>query len=472
LLDLTDNALTAEGIRPLAGSPRSARLRHLALENNRLGDEGAALLAESPHLRSLGWLTLGNNGISSELSRRLVACLPNLTVFHGDGGFHTAEGLDALREGLTAGGSQDAVNAAIEKRLVQAILDDPDDMEARDLYARFLQDVHSPWWVVIYLQRPEQEAPAEVLQRWRGWFEAGRNEWLAPLLPWAQLFEDRESFDRGFLRKVHFPRPLPDHVAEPLSRFPPLALLPLEVQRGHMTGEGAFQVFACRSCLSSMNRLDFRVISVPELRHVLDSPHLTALEELSFGHCGLDDEAARLLADSAKAATLRILDFGRGEGETPPEVRNRVGPDGLRALGQSPHLSRLRALGLQGNAIGDEGLEALLTAPSLAGLTGLDLRCTGLSEVGWRRLSEWPRLASLRILRLGGEEIVADALVDFLARSPSLAQLYELEVGLTDEGAHLLAASPYLANLRLLRVSGVTEAGRELLRARFGSRLV
>src|SRR5437763_13819849 len=100
---------------------------------------------------------------------------------------------------------------------------------------------------------------------------------------------------------------MPDEIAESLTRFPPLALLPLEVQRGHMTGEGAFQVFARRSCLSRMNRLDFCAITPRELRHVLDSPHLTTLEELSFGHCRLEDEAARLLAASPKMEGLRIL---------------------------------------------------------------------------------------------------------------------------------------------------------------------
>src|SRR5439155_5558018 len=123
--------------------------------------------------------------------------------------------------------------------------------------------------------------PTEWVERLRRWFEAGRNHWLAPLLPWAQLFDDSESFDRGFLRKVHFPRPLPDEVAESLTRFPPLAFLPLEVQRGHMTGEGAFQILARRSCLARMPRLDFRAITAGELRHVLDSPHLTTLEKLS-----------------------------------------------------------------------------------------------------------------------------------------------------------------------------------------------
>jgi len=75
-------------------------------------------------------------------------------------------------------------------------------------------------------------------------------------------------------------------------------------------------------------------------------------------------------------------------------------------------------------------------------------------------------------LRLGREEIPGDDAVESLARSPHLVQLHELELGLSDEGARVLAASPHFTNLWALRVNaGVPDAGRELLRKRFGSRL-
>lgn len=51
-----------------------------------------------------------------------MARLPNLTVFCADGGFLTDEHLDALRESLTAGGSAEEVNFAVETRLIQAML--------------------------------------------------------------------------------------------------------------------------------------------------------------------------------------------------------------------------------------------------------------------------------------------------------------------------------------------------------------
>ncbi len=489
VLDLGDNAVTAAGVRALAASPRMGRLRHLALDRNAVGDEGAAAVAASPHLRALGWLTLRDGGVSRPAANQLIAQLPRLTIFAANGGFLTDEQLEATREGLAAGGSEDDIIAAAEDRLVRAILDDPEHMQARDQYASFLSDGHSPWWVVIKLQNPDYWCPDEVRQRWTQWFEANRNEWLAPLLPWAQLFDDRESFDRGFLSKVAFTGPPPDDVARSLARFPPLALLPLEVQRGNMVGEGAFQVFTHRRCLARMTRLDFRSIRPTELAHVLRSPYLTALEELSFGFCRLDDEAARLLAESPSVARLRSLDFGRPseDGGWDGDAANRIGPNGLAALGASPHLSGLRSLGLFGNrTVGDAGVRALLDAPLLRPAV-LDLRSTGLTVAAVRALAESPWSGPLRTLRLGGLDALADDALEALAASPRLAGLHELDVcgarrdpgvaglPMTDAGARALAGSKHLARLRVLRVScwaGLTDAGVATLRERFGAGLV
>lgn len=350
--------------------------------------------------------------------------------------------------------------------------DDPDDLRARDLYASFLRDVQSPWWVVIYLQRPgaEKDSLPEAFDRWRTWFAAGREDWLAPLLRWAKLFDDNESFDRGFLRKVHFFGAIPDEVAEALARFPPLAFLPLEVQRGHVTGEGAFQILARRPHLSTMDRLHFRAISTPELVHVLESPHLGTLKELSFGHCRLDNGAAQLIAASSKLASLVVLDFGRGDENTTRDHHNRIGLDGLAAV--ASHLSRLQSLGLHGNTIGDEGVEVLLSARPLEGLIALDLRSTGLSDVGVRHLAASSRVASLKTLRLGGDDILGNEAVASLVRSPHLSQLRELELGIADAGAEVLASEPCFPRLQRLRVNdGMTDVGRELLRKRFGSQL-
>lgn len=398
-LYLSDNAITEVGARAIASSPFLRQLRKLHLDRNSIGDEGARAIARAPHLRSLRWLSLDNNQITRAVGRELIAAFPELAYLSADAGLLSSEHLDAVREGLAAGGTDADVHAAVEDRMVQAILDIPNDMKPREMYGSFLHNAGSPWWVVISLQNPEFSAPAEVEQRWRGWFEAGRDEWLAPLLPWVEMFDDADSFDRGFLRKVHFHTPLPDEVAESLARFPPLALLPVEVQRGHMTGEGAFQILAHRRCLARISRLEFTRVTTNELEHVLKSSYLSGLEELAFGPCDLDDEVARLLASTPGLSRLKSLDFGWNAAPT-VEQSNRVGIEGLNALGSSPHLTAIQELGLQGNpSVDDRAIGVLLTAPNFTNLVSLDLRDTSVTDVGLRRLAESSLGQSLEVLR-------------------------------------------------------------------------
>jgi hypothetical protein len=248
-----------------------------------------------------------------------------------------------------------------------------------------------------------------------------------------------------------------------------------------MTGEGAFQVMARRKNLARVTRLEFRAATPRELVHVLGSPHLTALEELAVGHCGLGDEAIRLLVSSPVLARLRELDLGWPSDDGGKETANRVGPDGLAVLGASPAVAGLRSLGLRGNrTVGNAGLGALLAAPHLTGLEALDLRSSGLSGAGVRALAESPRSGALRVLRLGGLDAIDDDAVTALAMSLHLRNIEELEIAgaragacipVTDAAAHALAASETLVNLNVLRVTHwatLTDAGRAVLADRFG----
>lgn len=477
-LELSRNQITSAGARALATSPRLRHLRQLQLEHNSVDDEGADAISASPHLRGLRWLTLADNTIGREAGRRLIAALPQLTVFSADSGFLTDEHLEAVRAELRAGGSDEDVNAAVGDRLVQSILDNPDDMTTRELYGRFLRDVNAPWWVVVSLQNPQAAAPEEVVERWRGWFEQGRDSWLAPLLPWAELFDDSESYDRGFLRKVRFNGPVPDAVAHELARFPALALLPLEVQRGNMTGEGAFQILARRRHLAHMWRLEFVAVTPTELAHVLASPHVSGLEELAFGPCGLPDDAAHLIA-SAAPENLLALDFGACRDESVGRA-NRIGPDGIAALGASPRLAELRTLGLAGcDTVGENGLRLLLAAPNLARLERLDLRSTCLTTEGVRELLAAPAVARLTALQLGGLDRLTAEVVQAIARAPKLRNLEELNLEQTGESAPgdaaalELAGSGALRTLNVLNVRGwqLTDRGRDALRTRFEDRV-
>jgi hypothetical protein len=127
--------------------------------------------------------------------------------------------------------------------------------------------------------------------------------------------------------------------------------------------------------------------------------------------------------------------------------------------------------------IGDLGAVALAEAPNLAGLTYLDVRCW-IGPEGVRALAASPYLRHLKSLDLHVSGM-GDEGADALARSPILAEVENLRLvldELSDEGARALAASPYLARLNpgglyLWITSGLTEAGWQALRARFGDRI-
>ena len=73
MLDLVENGLTADSLRPILETARPAWTRELDLGHNDLGDAGAALLAAAPTLTGLRVLHLTNNGIGDDGLRALGA---------------------------------------------------------------------------------------------------------------------------------------------------------------------------------------------------------------------------------------------------------------------------------------------------------------------------------------------------------------------------------------------------------------
>ncbi len=153
-----------------------------------------------------------------------------------------------------------------------------------------------------------------------------------------------------------------------------------------------------------------------------------------------------------------------------------IGPATGLALGRSSYLTHLRELSLHDN-IGALGVEGLAQGSNLASLTYLDIRCE-IGPEGARALAASPYLRQMKDLRLYGCWI-RDEGARALARSPLLATLEELDLtynNLTDEGAQALSDSPYLERLNprgLSIESGnhLTANGLQALQGRFCDRL-
>jgi uncharacterized protein (TIGR02996 family) len=158
---------------------------------------------------------------------------------------------------------------------------------------------------------------------------------------------------------------------------------------------------------------------------------IPGLRELSITGQLVDRGDVSLLAGLPLLSTLRALN-----------VRNcNLGGEGFRRLVASPHLGRLTALRVPGNAIGSRAVRALFNAASLTSLAELDLSEAGsygrtrrygryredpvIEAMDVAALAAWPGLARLRVLTLSGNDARREGLRALL-RSPHVAGLKEL----------------------------------------------
>jgi hypothetical protein len=148
-----------------------------------------------------------------------------------------------------------------------------------------------------------------------------------------------------------------------------------------------------------------------------------------------------------------------------------IGPEGTKAIAESPHLRRLRHLDLSGARVGDEGVEALASSPALATVEELELG--PLTPGRGRRHYGFRSLGALVTNELGDSAFAA------LARSPYVAALARLDLSASaasDAGVAALAASPHAKRLRSLSLywtRGATPALAERIGgARFAEQLI
>lgn len=149
---------------------------------------------------------------------------------------------------------------------------------------------------------------------------------------------------------------------------------------------------------------------------------------LGLGRNYLTDDAAERIARSGQFRHLRTLHLSYNHPRWLDEdFAGQVTDRGAVALATSPGLATLRVLTLTGVSLTAAGVDALINSPFWR-LSGLGLGRCDLTTAAVRVLAASPRLARLSFLDLSGNpRLRGDALLP-LAESPYLSPLLELDV--------------------------------------------
>lgn len=133
-------------------------------------------------------------------------------------------------------------------------------------------------------------------------------------------------------------------------------------------------------------------------RALAHSPHLAELTRLDLHWNELDDESAEALADSSHLGRLTVLNL----------FLNHLTGRGAAVLAQSPHLARLIHLDLQANRLGSRGAEALAHSSQLTQLARLNLENNRIGPAGANELARSTSLNGLTRLGLAYNPLGAD----------------------------------------------------------------
>ncbi len=357
------------------------------------------------------------------------------------------------------------------------ILDNPDDDVPRLVFADWLDDHGDPDRAeFIRVQCALPHLPVEDDRRWelmareRHLILRHGKGWAGPLRWLVKRWQFRRGFVGGVaLRAADFLR----H-AEQLFRLSPISHVRL------YDADDVVELLAESAYLKKVRGLDLRHhprLDAERLRPLLWSPRLKGLRALGLRGTRLCNDAGfRALAACPNLAGVAELDLGdplepalgpRPRYDDYPALGEwyrrraeaRITTAGVRALAESPHLTALRSLALEGDAtnFAPEAIDDFLDSPLLGRLTALDLRTRfpGQRPGLFGRLARSEQARGLRTLRLtlGGD---APPPQGEQGPADNLTQLTSLE--LDREGLDLVRARdflhtplPNLTTLRLFR---------------------
>lgn len=236
--------------------------------------------------------------------------------------------------------------------LLAAIVAEPDADAPRLVYADWLQehgDEEQAGFIrdsiKLSLMKPKGKTWKALRKRLRELADQRRPDWYGPLGINDTITIDR--YHRGFPFRVTFESSdALFAVVDTVFAFVPIRGLEIQTQGSEFDNESLVR-FAATPGLSRIT--DLRMyhhssVVAEAWGRLFCSPHLSALTRLDIANCGLYEPEAVLLAAAAPLANLTELDLSF----------NSIGVDGLQALLNSPHLTKLKALWLDHNFFGDE----------------------------------------------------------------------------------------------------------------------
>jgi uncharacterized protein (TIGR02996 family) len=302
------------------------------------------------------------------------------------------------------------------EHMVRHIIENPDDITARLVYADWLDEHDNPRGEFIRVQcrlaelaEDESERPALEAREKELWAAHGKT-WRKEAPAWPHIVR----FRRGFAEEVQCPPKAFLKQGAGLFRRAPIISLTLRVAEDHLAALAACPLLAH---LRSLRLWEFSA-------ELAASPHLANLTCLDLAGAQVGDAVCEAIAASPHLARLTRLHLNG----------NRLGDHGVSALARSPHLSNLNTLILGANPFGPEGVRSLADSPRLANLRELGLWYCGMGPEGAEALAAARHLANLRTLNLDHNPI-GDRGVLALVRSRYLTGLKSLRVDTRELGA-------------------------------------
>jgi len=178
--------------------------------------------------------------------------------------------------------------------------------------------------------------------------------------------------------------------------------------------------------------------------------HLPALRDLGLFNVSCTHQAMEELAASVTITELRGLELGWGS-YTP----NQIGPRGAFAIANSHNFEHSKRLGLDFNYIADAGLASLARSPHLGALRSLSLRANDITDASLDELATNTGMPHLELLELSSNSAITAGGIAVLAASPRMATLTSLwlrQIALGPDAAIAIARAPHAAALRSLNL--------------------